>query len=53
MQYDVTHTTEYDYSESVVVAHHAARLKPRELPQQECLQPRARDRACAGRDEHV
>ncbi len=37
MQYDVTHTTEYDYSQSVVVAHHAARLKPRELPQQECL----------------
>ncbi len=35
--YDVTHTTEYDYSQSVVVAHHVARLKPRELAQQECL----------------
>jgi transglutaminase-like putative cysteine protease len=37
MQYDVTHTTEYDYTESVVVAHHVARLKPRDLPQQECV----------------
>jgi transglutaminase-like putative cysteine protease len=37
MQYDVTHTTEYDYSESVVVAHHVARLSPRQLPYQECL----------------
>jgi transglutaminase-like putative cysteine protease len=37
MQYDVIHTTEYDYSESVVVAHHVARLRPRELPHQECL----------------
>jgi transglutaminase-like putative cysteine protease len=38
MQYDITHTTEYDYSESVSVAHHVARLKPRDLPHQECLQ---------------
>jgi transglutaminase-like putative cysteine protease len=37
MQFDVTHTTEYDYSESVAVAHHVARLKPRDLPHQECL----------------
>ena len=37
MRYDVTHTTEYDYSESVAVAHHVARLKPRDLPHQECL----------------
>jgi transglutaminase-like putative cysteine protease len=37
MQYDVIHRTEYDYTESVVVAHHVARLKPRELPNQECL----------------
>ena len=35
--YEVVHTTEYDYSESVVVAHHVARLKPRTLPHQECL----------------
>ena len=38
MQYEITHTTKYDYSESVVVAHHVARLKPRDLPKQECLQ---------------
>ena len=30
------HTTEYDYSESVAVAHHVARLRPRDLPNQEC-----------------
>ena len=38
MRYDITHTTEYDYSESVAVAHHVARLKPRDLPNQECRQ---------------
>jgi len=37
MYYDITHTTEYDYTESVAIAHHVARLKPRELPHQECL----------------
>jgi len=37
MRYDVIHTTEYDYSESVAVAHHVARLRPRTLPDQECL----------------
>jgi transglutaminase-like putative cysteine protease len=37
MHYDVTHTTEYEYSDSVAVAHHVARLRPRALPEQECL----------------
>jgi transglutaminase-like putative cysteine protease len=37
MRYDVSHTTTYDYSESVAVAHHVARLRPRSLPHQECL----------------
>ena len=37
MRYDVIHTTEYDYSESVAMAHHIARLRPRTLPHQECL----------------
>jgi transglutaminase-like putative cysteine protease len=37
MRYDVTHTTEYDYGESVAVAHHVARLRPRALPLQECV----------------
>ena len=36
--YDIVHTTEYDYGESVVVSHHVARLKPRALPHQEVLQ---------------
>jgi len=38
MRYDVTHTTEYDYGESVSVAHHVARLQPRALPLQQCLE---------------
>ena len=38
MRYDITHTTEYEYSESVAVAHHVARVKPRDLPNQECRQ---------------
>ena len=37
VQYEVVHTTEYDYSESVAVSHHLARLSPRALPHQECL----------------
>ena len=28
VQYEVVHTTEYDYSESVAVSHHLARLEP-------------------------
>jgi len=37
-RYDVLHTTEYDYSESVAVAQHVARLRPRQLPYQRCLE---------------
>ena len=37
MRYDVTHTTEYEYTESVAVAHHVARLRPRALPHQDCV----------------
>ena len=37
VKYDVVHTTEYDYSESVSVSHHVARLSPRTLPRQKCL----------------
>jgi len=37
VQYDVVHTTEYDYSESVAVSHHQARLSPRVLPDQQRL----------------
>src|SRR5262245_18241056 len=33
-RYDITHTTEYDYSQSVAVSHHVARLLPRALPRQ-------------------
>jgi transglutaminase-like putative cysteine protease len=37
VQYEVVHTTEYDYSQSVAVSHHQARLSPRVLPHQQCL----------------
>ena len=37
VQYDVVHTTEYVYSESVAVSHHLARLSPRVLPHQQRL----------------
>jgi transglutaminase-like putative cysteine protease len=37
MRYDVVHTTHYDYSESVAVSHHMARLRPRDLPHQRCV----------------
>ena len=35
--YEVVHTTRYEYSESVSVSHHIARLSPRVLAHQECL----------------
>jgi transglutaminase-like putative cysteine protease len=38
--YDVVHTTRYDYSESVSVSHHLARLTPRLAPHQELVQQR-------------
>jgi len=38
VQYEVVHTTRYDYSESVAVSHHMARLSPRVLPYQQRLQ---------------
>src|SRR5256885_12074576 len=34
MNYRVTHTTTYDYSEPVTVSHHVARLQPRPTPTQ-------------------
>src|SRR5713101_6079993 len=37
VQYEVVHTTEYDYSESVAVSHHLAHLSPRVLSHQQCL----------------
>jgi transglutaminase-like putative cysteine protease len=36
--YEVVHTTRYAYSEPVPVSHHIARLSPRLLPYQQCLQ---------------
>jgi len=37
MRYDLTHTTRYRYSESVLLSHHVARLSPRALPHQHCV----------------
>ncbi len=38
MNYEIIHTTEYDYSDPVSVSHHVVRLGPRELPRQQCVQ---------------
>ena len=37
VHYEVVHTTQYDYSDSVAVSHHLARLSPRVLPHQQRL----------------
>jgi transglutaminase-like putative cysteine protease len=37
VHYEVVHTTRYDYSVSVAVSHHLARLNPRVLPHQQRL----------------
>lgn len=37
MNYRITHTTTYDYMESVSLSHHLLRLTPRRLPHQHCL----------------
>jgi len=37
VQFEVLHTTEYDYSESVAVSHHLTHLSPRVLPHQQRL----------------
>jgi len=36
MTYDIFHRTLYEYPEPVTVSHHAARLEPRSLPNQQC-----------------
>jgi transglutaminase-like putative cysteine protease len=36
MKYQLTHTTSYDYGDSVSVSHHVARVTPRSLPLQDC-----------------
>ena len=38
VKYEVVHTTDYDYSAPVAVSHHVARLSPRALPRQDCVQ---------------
>ena len=35
MTYNLVHRTIYDYAEPVTVSHHAARVEPRALPQQQ------------------
>lgn len=37
MLYDLRHTTRYDYDDEVGLSHHLAHLRPRELPEQQCL----------------
>jgi transglutaminase-like putative cysteine protease len=38
VEFEVVHTTEYDYSQPVAVSHHLACLSPRVLPRQQVLQ---------------
>ena len=40
MIYELTHTTTYDYVNSVSLSHHTLRLQPRDLTNQKCLQTR-------------
>ena len=36
MIYELSHTTTYNYSDTVSLSHHLVRLQPRELPRQHC-----------------
>jgi transglutaminase-like putative cysteine protease len=36
VKYQLTHSTSYDYGDSVSVSHHVARVTPRSLPLQDC-----------------
>jgi len=36
--YEVVHTSKYEYTDAVSVSHHVARLRPRGLPYQVCVQ---------------
>ncbi|MDB6031211.1 MAG: transglutaminase domain protein [Verrucomicrobiales bacterium] len=36
MRYQITHITNYDYSDPVSISHHIARVTPRDLPHQHC-----------------
>lgn len=38
VDYEVVHTSKYEYTEAVSVSHHVARLRPRVLAYQECVQ---------------
>jgi transglutaminase-like putative cysteine protease len=52
--YDIVHTTTYAYSESVLVSQHVARLSPRPLPHQRCVEHTLHiDPEPAVRNEHL
>lgn len=52
--YEVVHTTAYAYAESVLVSQHVARLSPRDLPHQVCVQHALTiDPEPAARAEHL
>ncbi len=40
MNYDIRHSTAYDYEHDVSLSHHVAHLTPRETPRQRCLEHR-------------
>jgi transglutaminase-like putative cysteine protease len=54
VNFAIVHTTEYNYNEPVSVSHHMARLSPRALPQQDCVQHELQiEPAPAARATHV
>ena len=50
VEYEVVHTTEYDYSQPVAVSHHLACLAPRVLPRQQVLHHELQIEPAARRD---
>jgi transglutaminase-like putative cysteine protease len=54
VNFAVVHTTEYNYNEPVAVSHHVARLSPRPLPRQDCVEHELQiEPAPAARATHV
>src|ERR1700719_1109869 len=54
VNFSVVHTTEDNYTERVAVSHHVARLSPRPLPRQDCVEHELQiEPAPAARATHV
>jgi transglutaminase-like putative cysteine protease len=54
VNFEIVHTTDYNYGAPVSVSHHVARLSPRALPRQDCVQHELQiDPAPAAKATHV